>query len=177
MGELSLDMKSARASHFMFPLGMYQMSYSESSTTHDTILPAKMGFFRTCWMRQLVFTRMVCPWKYGLSFLSSKTMAKNSFSIFWQRVLAPLNTLLMKYTCISALCASWTITECITRSMTERQRSKGESSFGRVRIEGSVRNSFTLVKSSSHSAIHLNFSFFLGATKKMKALSHTQERN
>jgi len=48
---------------------------------------------------------------------------------------------------------------------------------GRCSIGGVARKDLTLLKASSHSGVHLKFSFFLMDAKKEKVLSHAQERN
>lgn len=46
IGELSSATKSSMAWDLILPLWTYRMSYSENSTTHDTIFSSILGFFR-----------------------------------------------------------------------------------------------------------------------------------
>src|ERR1051325_1425230 len=61
--EVSSTMKSARDWDLILVRGLKLISYSESSTAQDTILPARSGFLNTCFSGKLVFTWTGCPRK------------------------------------------------------------------------------------------------------------------
>ena len=149
-------MKSANACAFMAVLGLYSISYSESSTAHFSSLPEVSSLRNDFSKGWFVNTCTLWASKYGFSFLAAIIIAKAIFSISGYLCSAGLRMWLTKYTGCWALSFSTIKAAATVFLEAEMYNCKTSPTSGLAIVGRLFRWFFTSANAFFCSASHLN---------------------